>query len=70
MQLHFSDYSTQVGYDQRGRKSTRLSSKRVLNGNNLIVIDLVHMPTTAGIKAGKGCSIWPAFWTFGEYFYC
>jgi hypothetical protein len=51
---------------ERGRKSIRLSSKRVLNGNNLVIIDLEHMPTTSGLtNKPRGCSLWPAFWTVG-----
>jgi hypothetical protein len=61
------DSTNIVQWGERGRKSIRLSSKLVLNGNNLVVIDLEHMPTTAG-NAGlpKGCSVWPAFWTCGS----
>jgi len=60
------DYENVIADDARGRRSVRLSSKRVLNENTLLVIDLDHLPTTLG-QAGlaKGCSIWPAFWTFG-----
>lgn len=48
-----------------GRSSVRLSSKVILNGNVLVVLDMDHMPTTVGKVLPKGCSIWPAFWTFG-----
>eukprot|EP00602_Paraphysomonas_sp_CaronLab_P009601 CAMPEP_0185020164 /NCGR_PEP_ID=MMETSP1103-20130426/2764_1 /TAXON_ID=36769 /ORGANISM="Paraphysomonas bandaiensis, Strain Caron Lab Isolate" /LENGTH=326 /DNA_ID=CAMNT_0027550897 /DNA_START=14 /DNA_END=991 /DNA_ORIENTATION=- len=53
-----------VGDYDRGRKSIRLKSKQAYNGNNLIVIDLDHMPTTNGYLPA-GCSAWPAFWLFG-----
>ncbi len=59
------DHSNVVPDWNRGRKSIRLSSHRVLNGNNLLIIDLDHMPSTDGRKAPAGCSVWPAFWTFG-----
>jgi hypothetical protein len=60
------DYSNVVQWGERGRKSVRLSSKETLNGNNLVLIDLTHMPTTSGASGlPKGCSIWPAFWTCG-----
>ena len=36
-----------------------------INGNNLVIIDLDHMPTTVGNILPKGCSLWPAFWTAG-----
>jgi hypothetical protein len=50
----------------RGRKSIRLSSKLTLNGNQLVVIDLEHMPSTSGFSGmPQGCSVWPAFWTVG-----
>lgn len=52
---------------ERGRKSIRLSSKQTINGNNLVVIDLEHMPTTSGASGlPQGCSVWPAFWTVGS----
>jgi hypothetical protein len=56
---------TNVVDSGRGRKSIRLSSKYQLNGRNLVVIDLEHMPTTVGNVAPAGCSTWPAFWTVG-----
>ena len=49
-----------------GRKSIRLKSKRVINGNNLVIIDLDHMPSTAGKVLPQGCSVWPSFWTVGS----
>jgi hypothetical protein len=48
-----------------GRKSIRLLSRRVLNGSNLVILDLEHLPTTVGKVLPKGCSLWPAFWTIG-----
>jgi len=61
------DYANNVADGERGRKSIRLSSKRVISGNNLVVIDLEHMPSTVGAAGlGQGCSIWPAFWTVGS----
>lgn len=50
----------------RGRRSIRLKSNRVLNGRNLLVIDLDHMPSTTGQKVPAGCGVWPAFWTVGD----
>jgi hypothetical protein len=50
----------------RGRKSIRLSSHLALEENSLVIIDLEHMPTTSGATGTpQGCSLWPAFWTFG-----
>lgn len=43
----------------RGRQSVRLRSNFVFNGNNLVVVDLDHMPSTAGKVLRKGCSLWP-----------
>lgn len=57
------DNTTIVSAISRGRKSVRITSKRVLNGNNLVLLDLDHMPTTVGNVLPKGCSVWPAFWT-------
>ena len=59
------DNTTTVSATSRGRKSLRLISKEVLNGDNLLIIDLDHMPSTVGNVLEKGCSIWPAFWTLG-----
>lgn len=59
------DNTTTVSATARGRKSLRLVSKEVLNGNNLLILDLDHMPSTVGKVLEKGCSIWPAFWTLG-----
>lgn len=59
------DNTTTVSATARGRKSLRLISKEILNGDNLLVIDLDHMPSTVGKILEKGCSIWPAFWTLG-----
>jgi hypothetical protein len=59
------DNATIVTSAARGRKSLRLLSKMKMNGNNLIVLDLDHMPSTAGNVLSKGCSLWPAFWTLG-----
>jgi hypothetical protein len=59
------DNTTIVSSTARGRKSLRLLSKMKMNGNNLIVLDLDHMPSTTGNVLGKGCSVWPAFWTLG-----
>jgi hypothetical protein len=59
------DNTTIVTSTARGRKSLRLLSKMKMNGNNLIVLDLDHMPSTTGNVLGKGCSVWPAFWTLG-----
>lgn len=61
------DASTVVENDARGRKSIRLTSKQVINGNNLVIIDLEHMPSTSGSSGlPQGCSVWPAFWTIGD----
>lgn len=60
------DYENVVPDYNRGRKSIRLSSKMTLKGNNLVVIDLDHMPSTLGKVAPAGCSTWPAFWTCGS----
>jgi hypothetical protein len=61
------DHDNVVKQDERGRKSIRLSSKQLLDGNNLVIIDLEHMPTTSGSTGmAKGCSVWPAFWTCGS----
>jgi hypothetical protein len=57
--------NTTVLSGTQGRKSVRLHSKRILNGNNLVIIDLDHMPSTVGQVLPKGCSLWPAFWTVG-----
>jgi hypothetical protein len=59
--------SSIVSDGARGRKSIRLSSKKVINGNTLVVIDLEHMPSTSGVTGSpQGCSVWPAFWTVGS----
>ena len=63
------DNTTIVGTDVRGRKSVRITSKRVLNGNNLVLLDLDHMPTTVGSILPTGCSVWPAFWTVSTNFF-
>ncbi len=61
------DHGNNVQDWERGRKSIRLSSKRVINGNNLVIIDLEHMPTTSAVTSmPRGCSLWPAFWTVGS----
>jgi hypothetical protein len=60
------DHTNVVDYSSRGRKSIRLSSKTQVNGRNLVVIDLEHMPTTLGSAAPAGCATWPAFWTCGS----
>ena len=57
------DNTTIVDKSVRGRKSIRITSKRVLNGNNLVLLDLDHMPSTVGDVVPKGCSVWPAFWS-------
>jgi hypothetical protein len=54
-----------MGRQDRGRKSLRLKSKRFLSGNNILVLDIDHMPSTVGNVLPKGCSLWPAFWTVG-----
>lgn len=40
----------------RGRKSVRISSKKIYN-SGLFILDAEHAPT--------GCAVWPAFWTHG-----
>jgi hypothetical protein len=55
------DYKNNVGDSERGRKAIRITSNKAYNGNNLIVIDAQHMPSSAGTLA-NGCSLWPAFW--------
>jgi hypothetical protein len=60
------DYVNVVSDTARGRKSVRISSKAVLSEGTLLVLNLEHMPTTTGVGGmPEGCSIWPAFWTFG-----
>jgi hypothetical protein len=62
-----ADFNSVVPDGARGRKSIRLSSKRTINGNNLVLIDLERMPTTLGSTGvPRGCSVWPAFWTVGQ----
>lgn len=58
------DRTNVVGDNERGRKSIRISSKKVYNGVNLVVIDLEHMPSSSGALP-NGCSVWPAFWMVG-----
>ncbi len=61
------DHTNVVQWGERGRKSVRLNSNIVINGNNLVVIDLAHMPSTSGVTGmPQGCSVWPAFWTCGS----
>mgnify|MGYP003387141326 CR=1 FL=1 len=60
------DHNDVVSSNARGRKSVRLKSKEVINGNTLLVLNVDHMPSTTGNSMAKGCSIWPAFWTFGS----
>jgi hypothetical protein len=55
------DYKSNVGDSERGRKAIRITSNKAYNGNNIIVIDAQHMPSSAGTLA-NGCSLWPAFW--------
>ncbi len=55
------DFSNVVPDGSRGRKSIRITSNKAYNGNNLIVIDAEHMPSSAG-SLPSGCSLWPAFW--------
>ena len=55
------DYKSVVPDGNRGRKAIRITSNKVYNGNNLIVIDAEHMPSSAG-SLPSGCSLWPAFW--------
>ena len=58
------DHSNVVPDSDRGRKSIRVTSNKAYNGNNLVVIDAQHMPSTAGWLP-SGCSLWPAFWMVG-----
>lgn len=58
------DHSNVVGDSERGRKAIRITSNKAYNGNNLIVIDAEHMPSSAGTLP-NGCSLWPAFWMVG-----
>lgn len=59
-----TEHESVVADGARGRKSIRLESKKVYNGNNIFIIDLEHMPTTVG-SLPTGCASWPAFWTCG-----
>ncbi|GIZ39870.1 hypothetical protein CKM354_000323600 [Cercospora kikuchii] len=45
-------------YDNKGRKSLRLSTKQTFN-HGLFIIDLSHMPSSV-------CGIWPAIWMLGN----
>lgn len=56
------DYNNVVPDGNRGRKSIRITSNKVYNGNNLIVIDAEHMPSSGG-SLPNGCALWPAFWS-------
>ena len=64
-----ADYENEVPDNKRGRPAVRLESNYVLNGNQLVVLDLDHMPTTVGEKLPKGCSIWPAFWMTNDSYW-
>ena len=55
------DHTNIVGDNDRGRKSIRITSNKMYNGNNLIVIDVEHMPSSTGTLP-NGCGLWPAFW--------
>jgi hypothetical protein len=55
------DYTNVVSDSARGRKAIRIMSNNNYNGNNLIVIDAEHMPTSYG-SLQPGCAMWPAFW--------
>lgn len=60
-----ADHTSIVPPDARGRKSIRLSSKSKINGTELLILDVSHMPSTNGKILSSGCSVWPAFWTVG-----
>lgn len=59
-----ADFNNVVPSDGRGRKAVRLESNFQTSGDVLIVIDLVHMPSSDG-HLSNGCGVWPAFWSFG-----
>ena len=58
------DHKNVVSDWARGRNSVRITSNKAFNGNNLIIIDAEHMPTSTGSLPG-GCGLWPAFWMVG-----
>ncbi|KAH7882814.1 glycoside hydrolase family 16 protein, partial [Phlebopus sp. FC_14] len=53
------DNTTNVPYGQN-RKSVRITTQDVYELGSLWIIDLNHIP--------YGCSVWPAFWSFGTFF--
>jgi hypothetical protein len=58
------DYVNQVKDGEKGRKSVGLTSIKKYSGNNLIVLDAEHMPTSMGALP-NGCATWPAWWLTG-----
>ncbi|GJE94439.1 glycoside hydrolase family 16 protein [Phanerochaete sordida] len=52
-----ADTSKQVGPNDRGRDSVRISSWAAYE-DSVIVLDVQHMP--------EGCGTWPAFWTLSQ----
>ena len=62
-----SDYVNVIPLSSRGRKSIRLNSNLIINGNTLLIIDLDHLPSTnVSDPSLRGCSTWPAWWTCGS----
>ncbi|KAF7969434.1 hypothetical protein HWV62_27323 [Athelia sp. TMB] len=50
------DNSSNVAFNQK-RNTVRITSQATYDIGSLWMIDLLHIP--------YGCSVWPAFWTFG-----
>jgi hypothetical protein len=56
------DYVNKVKDGEKGRKSVGLTSIKAYSGNNLIVLDAEHIPTSMGALP-NGCATWPS-WRF------
>jgi len=59
------NYNASVS-DESPPKSIRVHSRLALQGHNLVLLDLEHMPTTAQQGENAGCALWPAFWLLGS----